>query len=505
MTIDLAKIDGFELAGVRLEPRLRLVSFKEAQTKLEPRVMQVFVLLAQKAGNVVSRDEMVEQCWQGVIVGDDAIQRCIGRLRRLMSDIDSINIETIPKIGYRLVVEGLAFAEQNSGTPTAVEPALPSIGMETARFRGSARRGEELAQLLGSDITAALSLNRELLVFRQEASPPAEFEASIELRQGAEELRAHLTLTTVDNGQVVWSDALLLRDWEAALETGLPSDEWTIDIASRLSAVVVREVTQASLAQGEAQSSWQAVVRANAAYQRIDIPNIEQAIGDARMAVELDPGYAAAHAALANALAAHFEIAGAQEAEKAEEARKHCDLALALGPEDANVLAWTAHALLMITRPAEGLALAEKAVELAPWHPIANLYLARHYLHHGRPQDAEASLEQHARVAPLFPWKYWPLLNRGIAKFMLGDLEGSESYLKESTSLNPVYPYGWLSLAILGAFKSDTALMQSSIARLKALDGVDSMPLQEARIAHSYPDPAQAEMIAIAFRQAWNS
>lgn len=62
MTINLAKTDAIELEGVKLEPRLRSVSFRGTETRLEPRVMQVFVLLAQKAGEVVSRDEMVEEC-----------------------------------------------------------------------------------------------------------------------------------------------------------------------------------------------------------------------------------------------------------------------------------------------------------------------------------------------------------------------------------------------------------------------------------------------------------
>lgn len=436
--------------------------------------------------------------------GDDAIQRCIGSLRRATADSDCLSIETIPKVGYRLVVEGLKAASGAHGAQGIEVPDMPSVGLEAATYRGPASTGQALAELLGSDISAALSLNGDLVVLRKEADKQPDYQASIELRQSSDEMRAHLTLTASGSGQIVWSSATQLPDWQTALDSGLPENEWTIDLVSRLSAVVVQEATRLTLAKKEAQSSWQAVVRANAMYQRIDLPKIQQAISEARRAVDLDPSYASAHAALANALAAHFEIAGAQEERKAEEARKHCDHALALGPEDANVLVWTAHALLMITRPAQGLALAEKAVELAPWHPIANLYLARHYLHHGRPKNAEASLERHAKVAPLFPWKYWPIFNRGLARFMLGDVEGAERYLKESTSLNPVYPYGWLPLAILGALQSDKNLMANAVERLKALDGADSMKLREVRIARSYPDPAQSEMIRNAFRRAWN-
>ncbi|HWY64333.1 MAG TPA: winged helix-turn-helix domain-containing protein, partial [Rhizomicrobium sp.] len=72
---------------------------------LEPRIMQVLVALYQADGKVVSRDELIARCWEGRVVGEDAITRAIGRLRRLSETDDgaSFVIETIPKIGFRLV------------------------------------------------------------------------------------------------------------------------------------------------------------------------------------------------------------------------------------------------------------------------------------------------------------------------------------------------------------------------------------------------------------------
>ncbi|HEX6218108.1 MAG TPA: winged helix-turn-helix domain-containing protein, partial [Sphingomicrobium sp.] len=71
---------------------------------LEPKVMQVLVALARHAGNVVSRDQLVDWCWEGRIVGDDALNRVIGRIRALASGLaeDSFRVETITKVGYRL-------------------------------------------------------------------------------------------------------------------------------------------------------------------------------------------------------------------------------------------------------------------------------------------------------------------------------------------------------------------------------------------------------------------
>ncbi|MGZ9100135.1 MAG: winged helix-turn-helix domain-containing protein, partial [Brevundimonas sp.] len=55
-------------------------------------------------GSVLSRDDLIARCWDGVVVGDDAINRVIGKIRRLTECPDAgFLIETVPRVGYRLV------------------------------------------------------------------------------------------------------------------------------------------------------------------------------------------------------------------------------------------------------------------------------------------------------------------------------------------------------------------------------------------------------------------
>src|SRR6185437_9667500 len=72
---------------------------------LEPRVMQVLVALARADGAVLSRDELIRQCWGGRIVGEDAINRCVSKVRQLseLGGGKAFEIETIPRVGYRLL------------------------------------------------------------------------------------------------------------------------------------------------------------------------------------------------------------------------------------------------------------------------------------------------------------------------------------------------------------------------------------------------------------------
>lgn len=71
---------------------------------LEHRVMQVLVALAKAHGSIVTRDELIQSCWDGRVVGDDAITRVMSRLRRAAEGIGtgSFTIQTVTKIGYRL-------------------------------------------------------------------------------------------------------------------------------------------------------------------------------------------------------------------------------------------------------------------------------------------------------------------------------------------------------------------------------------------------------------------
>ena len=105
--IDLAREADFALGNLRVRPSLREVSAGGEVETLEPRVMQVLVALAQRRGVVVSRDQLVDRCWSGRTVGEDAIQRCIGKVRRLAELRGGFAIETIARVGYCLTEDTL--------------------------------------------------------------------------------------------------------------------------------------------------------------------------------------------------------------------------------------------------------------------------------------------------------------------------------------------------------------------------------------------------------------
>lgn len=173
----LAAEPDFELGGLRVRPSTREVAAATTTQVLEPRVLQVLIALARRRGAVVSRGDLVTECWGGRAVGDDAINRCIQSLRRLGESLGGYAIHTVKRVGYRLdeqssgqavtpVLAVLAF-DNLSGDPDMVwfsdglsveilqtvaqGAGLKVIGHGSSfRFRGAGKAAREVAAQLGA-------------------------------------------------------------------------------------------------------------------------------------------------------------------------------------------------------------------------------------------------------------------------------------------------------------------------------------------------------------------
>jgi DNA-binding winged helix-turn-helix (wHTH) protein/Tol biopolymer transport system component len=108
-------VEGTFRVGIWLvQPNLNTVSANGTTMRLEPKVMDVLVCLADHPNEAVSKEVIHKVVWCDAFVSDDVLTRAISELRRAFQD-DPRNpkfIETIPKRGYRLV----ASVTVNGGT-----------------------------------------------------------------------------------------------------------------------------------------------------------------------------------------------------------------------------------------------------------------------------------------------------------------------------------------------------------------------------------------------------
>lgn len=104
-TASLADMPDFVVGEAVVCPATRTIDGPGGGIQVEPRVMQVLIVLAEADGGVVTRDTLLARCWGGFYAGDDSLNRAIGGVRRVATAIaaGSFEIETIPRTGYRLI------------------------------------------------------------------------------------------------------------------------------------------------------------------------------------------------------------------------------------------------------------------------------------------------------------------------------------------------------------------------------------------------------------------
>lgn len=113
--IDLSIELPFQLGRAAVDPRAHEIGWRGESRRLQPLTMKVLVALHDKVGELVTRDELVDRCWDGRFVGDDVINRCISLLRRVADESGAFEIETVPRAGYRVVEQPLREPDARRG------------------------------------------------------------------------------------------------------------------------------------------------------------------------------------------------------------------------------------------------------------------------------------------------------------------------------------------------------------------------------------------------------
>ena len=107
---------GFRLGEFDVLPLRNKIVGPNGSVHIQPKAMDVLCCLAGNKGDVVAREELLDEVWQRTVVTDEVLTRCISELRSALGDNanNPTYIQTVPKRGYRL----LASVSQQEATPT---------------------------------------------------------------------------------------------------------------------------------------------------------------------------------------------------------------------------------------------------------------------------------------------------------------------------------------------------------------------------------------------------
>jgi TolB-like protein/DNA-binding winged helix-turn-helix (wHTH) protein/Tfp pilus assembly protein PilF len=370
--IDLGQEPAFDLGGVRVVPSERAVVANGDRHELQPRVMQVLVALAKARPEVVSRDRLIELCWDGRIVGDDALNRCILALRHLAQEISPppFAIETVPRIGHRLVevppakggaaprparkrrwqlaaaaalllivlAAGLFFWQQRGGAPEPVSIAvLPFRNVGTGDPYFAEGIGEEIVgqlarephfRIAGRSSSSQFGENPNINEVARRLNVDYVLEGSVR-RQG-DQVRVNAGLVRGSDGIRLWSDS-----YDGKLDD-------IFAIQQRVG-VAIAEALQRKLVRAPALSG--PLVTTGEAYNlyltaRALIRTRNRKVGPTafdllRDAIRIDPGYAPAWASLAEATLMQGALADDREKfiPALRNARRYARHAVSLAPD----------------------------------------------------------------------------------------------------------------------------------------------------------------------------
>ena len=462
----------FRLGDLRVDPQTGDVTGPGRRIQLDPKVMGVLAMLAERAGQVVPREDLISRLWPGVVVTDDALSRCLYDLRQELaaaggSDEYRALVETLPKRGYRLngvaeSIEHPATANHNArrgpwlwtaavaGIITLVAGVLLSLdreGVDPAQASATPRAVPRIAVLPFDDMSEkrdqqflADGLTEDILnrLTESEGLDVIARTSTFALRDQSldiAEIARRLEVTHVLEGSVrrtgdrirVTAQLIDAADsahlWSETYDRDL-GDLFTIQDEISMAVAAALE-TRLVLPTEHETKKVDALVRfaqGEHFYNRRAPGDVERAVAAYTDAVTLDPGYARAWAALAGAyslLAWRRDPPDRSLIEKQGEAARR---AVALAPG----LGVAHHRLGQFLFESSDLEAARRhwaeSARLDPQNPLTLSFQAELAVERG---DFQAAVEIHRRIIAADPMALSYRVNLAVMLVADGQLEAA--------------------------------------------------------------------------------
>ncbi|WP_372781774.1 winged helix-turn-helix domain-containing protein [Phenylobacterium sp.] len=493
--VDLSREPDFRLGDVEARPSRRELVTTSERTFLEPRVMQVLVALVRQGGEVLSRDALISSCWDGRVVGDDAINACVAKVRRVGEATGAYAIETIPRVGYRLMASGRA----------AAAPACDEVLLAVLPFENLS---DDLQLSYFSD-----GVSEEILqTLAQRAGLKVIGRSSSFQFRGADKaipnVAARLKATHVLDGAVRRSGQVT-RISAQLIECATQTTVWADRFERELSDIFALQDEVAAAVAHAMRCALSPAVRSGAVdpiaydlYLRGNTPprDMDTAfrvqVAQLDEAVQRAPEFADAWASLGYARASRaYYLAGSEAGPLREQARSAALHALGLDPRCGLAAAAMAHSIPAYDAVTEHGVWITRAIRWAPDNAIVSRLYSRTLSAVGRGREALALVRRANRLDPL---DLHALAMLGRALFESGELAEAVAVLegaRESWDRLQLLPL-WAALAL--GLKGDLDRMRQVQAQhdLGPYAGI----LAEMIDIHFDPTPESGERIIARLR-----
>ena len=553
--------EGFRIDGWTIRPALNRMTRDGETINLEPRVMAVLAYLAARPGSLVTRQELDEAIWSGMVVSYDALTGAVQKLRKAFGDNPRQPrvIETLSKKGYRLLapVEPLEEPDSHAITierdtivaiPRRGFNAIPAIlalaalvvlaalfwlapweKKDTESASGGAvtpsiavlpftnLSGDAAQQYFADgftdDITTSLAKHSGLLVIARDSAfmyrdhtltldrvaekLNVRYILSGSVRRAGEQLRINVQLVEATNGNLLWAET-----YDAPLKG-------VFDIQDAVASAVASSLsvsTQANDAQtttygrtGHPQAYDSFLMGRKYFYLYASRDENLKAREFFEAAIKYDSDYALAYAMLGWTYT--YEAINGWSDNRVGSLKQGLDMA-----QKAKALDETLPVAYFVSGFAyrglgeymKALVEAEKAIEYDPNYANAHLLLATLLYYAGRPEEGLKRVEQAMLINPHHPFNY--TYHQGQALYILGRYDEAVEALEQAIASNPGAErvHVWLAAAYAQAGAIEDAQWEAD--QIMTMDPDFSME----RIEKVFPfkDPADRERFIEGLRKA---
>jgi len=380
------------------------------RVSLRPRSWAVLRLLAERAGDVVSKDDILATVWDDTIVTEDSLTQCIVEIRKAIGDAERRVLRTVPRRGYVLQ------STQRTETLDSCKPVLAVLPFRSL----VGAKASTLARGVAGEIFNELARNKDLRLIGRDSSfalgsqPANAQELGSQLgarylvegtaQRSKDEIVVDVQLVDARDGTVAWGDQF------SAKAVGVPELQQLIasKIAANIRVGMHETEKQAVLSRPPRDLDVYELTLQSMVEHRFTREATIASRSHLEDALSRDPEYGLAWAQLAwiNLIDLWIGFTGDWDRSRLDEVIGQFSRAIDLDPRSARAYRGLGQAYLTKDEVAQALTVSRMAYEIAPSEPDSLVCFSVALLQSGELAEATRLIEQALDSHPLRPSWY---------------------------------------------------------------------------------------------------